>query len=135
MKNLNKRKELAAKVLGVGIDRIIFDSSSLAEIKEAITKQDVRDLYSQGIIRIREKFGRKTKEKRKTKRGEGKIKVKVKNRKKKYALLTRKFRRYLFELLKQGKITGEKHLELRKRIKAGEFKDKAHIKEHIGGKI
>ena len=44
MKKLDRRKDLASRVLGVGKRRIIFDSSRLSEIKEAITKQDIKDL-------------------------------------------------------------------------------------------
>ena len=44
MQNLDKRKFLASKVFGVGKGRICFDASRLAEIKEAITKQDIKEL-------------------------------------------------------------------------------------------
>ena len=66
---MNKKKVLASKVLKVGKGRIIFDINRLDEIKEAITKQDIRDLHSQGAIKIREIKGR------------GKIKKKVNKRK------------------------------------------------------
>ena len=135
MKNLNKRKILAAKVLGVGIERIVLDTSRLEEIKEAITKQDIRDLYAAGAIGIKEIKGVKTKEKRTTKRGPGKIKMRVYDRKREYVILTRKFRKYINELKKQGRIDQEKYEELRKLIKARTFKDKAHLKDYIGGKI
>lgn len=131
MKNLKKRKMLAAKVLGVGIGKIVFESDNNADIKEAITKQDIRDLYEAGIIRIKEKRGRRTKEKRKTRRGPGKIKFVIHHRKGDYVKLTRKFRRYIKELSKQGTIDEEKYKSLRKMIKARAFKDKAHIKDHI----
>ena len=39
--NLNKKKELASKVLKVGKNRILFNTEGLSEIKEAITKQDI----------------------------------------------------------------------------------------------
>ena len=42
---LSNKKELAAKVLEVGKGRIIFVESALAEIKEAITRQDILDLH------------------------------------------------------------------------------------------
>jgi len=134
MRNINKRKALASKVLGVGKDRIIFDNASLAEIKEAITKQDIRDLYDSGAITIREIKGRISHAKRTTRRGPGKIKMIVKNKKREYSILTRKFRGYIAELRKQGKINEERYLELRKMIKARAFRDKAHIKSHIGVK-
>ena len=78
MQNLDKKKRLAAKVFNVGIERICFDVERLSEIKEAITKQDIKDLFSAGAITIKEISGRRTNVKRKTKRGPGKIKLKIK---------------------------------------------------------
>ena len=48
--NLAKRKELAAKVLGVGKNRVVFDKDSLAEIKEAITRMDIIDLHKSCLL-------------------------------------------------------------------------------------
>jgi len=129
--NLESRKNLAAKTLGVGKGRIIFDTIRLEEIKEAITKQDIRDLYESGAISIREISGRRTKPKRKTRRGPGKIKMMPFDRKKQYVKITKKFRRYIKELKMQKKISDEAYEELRKKIKAKLFKDKAHLKSHI----
>ena len=134
MKNLNKRKTLAAKVLGVGEGRILFDTSRLEEIKEAITKQDIRDLYAEGLIMIKPAKGRGTHKKRTTRRGPGKIKMTVRTGKRDYIVLVRKFRRYVEELRRLGKIDMKKYNELRVRIKAREFKDKGHLREHIGVK-
>jgi len=134
MKNLDKRKELASKVLGVGKNRIVFDSSKLSEIKEAITKQDIRDFFAEGIIRIKDVGGRKMKEKRTTRRKAGKIKKKLKLRKARYIIITRKLRKHLKGLKKGKKINQETYLDLRKKIKSKTFKDISHLKENIGGK-
>ena len=134
MKELRKRKALASKVLGVGKNKIIFDSSKLAEIKEAITKQDIRDLYEAGIISIREQRGRKKHEKRTTRKGPGKTKRKVKTRKSDYVIITRKLRRYIKELKIQGKLDAATFLDLRKKIRARTFKTKANLREHLGVK-
>ena len=135
MKNLDKRKKLASKVLGVGTYKIVFDINRLEEIKEAITKQDIKDLFASGAITIRETRGRKTKIRRKNRRGPGKIKFKVRNTKRDYMVLTRKLRFHVKELRKQGKIDKDQFLDLRKKIKAKMFKDKQHLKAHIGGQI
>ena len=133
MKNLNKRKALASRVLGVGKNKIIFDIRRLEEIKEAITKQDIRDLFAEGIIRIASARGRQTKEKRKTNRKAGKIKRKLKLRKVKYVILTRKLRRHIKDLKKAKKINQEIYADLRKKIRSKNFKDLSHLKEHTGG--
>ena len=131
--NLEKRKELAAKVLGVGKNKVYFNPEHLSEIKEAITKQDIRDMLAEGIIAVKETRGRRKKERRKTRRGPGSIHMTVFDRKTEYMILVRKLRRHVSELRKQGKLTKERYLELRKKIKARAFKNKAHLKDHIGG--
>ena len=72
--NLEKKKMLAARTLGVGKARIIFNVARINEIKEAITKQDIRDLAADKAILIREIKGTKKKVKRKTRRRAGSIK-------------------------------------------------------------
>jgi large subunit ribosomal protein L19e len=134
MKKLDKRKALAAQVLGVGKRRITFDSDRLADIKEAITKQDIRDLHKAGIIEIKPVSGRRTKKKRKTKKGPGKVKKKIKKRKQEYVKLVRKLRRYVKELKKQERLDKEEHADLRKKIKARTFRSKSNLKEHLGVK-
>lgn len=134
MKNLNKRKTLAAKTLRVGENKIIFDTLRLDEIKEAITKQDIRDLYEAGAIMIKENKGRKINVKRTTKRGIGKVKFRIGNKKAKYIIIVRKLRNYLNEIRKEGKIDMDKYYGLRRMIRAGAFKDKSHLKDYMGGK-
>ena len=111
--NLNSKKELAKRTLGVGKEKIIFLPSKIKEINEAITKQDIRDLYKEGAITIKRKKGMRKKEKRKTKKGEGKIKKKVKKRKKEYMIITRKLRKIVSGLKKHGKISDKEVNELR----------------------
>lgn len=41
---LENKKDLASRALKVGKNRIAFNKSRLTEIKEAITKQDFKDL-------------------------------------------------------------------------------------------
>ncbi len=128
---LNKKKALAAKVLMVGKGRVIFNKERLDEIKEAITKQDIRDLLDTGAILIRESTGKRRLVRRKTRRRMGSIRKKVKPGKRVYILRTRKLRQYLAELKKQEKITLEQYRTLRKQIKASLYRNKAHMKEHI----
>lgn len=50
--NLKLQKVLAAKIAGVGLDRVFIDPEKSADVKEAITKADIRSLISQGVIKI-----------------------------------------------------------------------------------
>ena len=128
---LERKKDLVARTLNVGKKRVIFNSQRLSEVKEAITKQDIKDLLSSGAITIREMKGRKAIEKRKGRRRAGSVRKKVKNSKKRYMTLTRKFRSHLKSLKLKGKISQEEFLELRKEIRASLFKDLSRLKERI----
>ena len=129
--NLKKKKTLAAKTLGGGKERIVFLEPRLDEIKEAITKQDIRDLYKEGAIIIKTIKGRITKKKNKSRRGYGKVKINVNKRKKNYVVLTRKFRGMVKDLLNKGIISKQDFVELRKKIKNKQFKSKSHFKEQL----
>ncbi|MBI4452642.1 50S ribosomal protein L19e [Candidatus Woesearchaeota archaeon] len=47
---LDVQRRLSAQILNCGENRIRFDPDSLEEIKEAITKADIRGLISKGVI-------------------------------------------------------------------------------------
>lgn len=130
--NLKSKKELAARTLKIGKKRIIFLESRKDEIKEAITKQDIRDLIETKAIEIKGIKGRKKIQKSKNKKGPGKIKKKVNKRKKEYVALTRKLRKYANEIKNQGKINSEELKEIRKKIRNKQFKNKANLKRYIG---
>ncbi len=51
--SLKLQKRLAASLLKVGITKVKFDSEKLAEIKDAITKSDVRRLIGQKAIAVK----------------------------------------------------------------------------------
>jgi ribosomal protein L19E len=129
--NLQKKKVLAAKALNVGKGRISLNLERLAEIKEAITRQDIIDLHKSGAIMIKEIKGRKQKFARKTRRRLGSIRHKKNNTKRKYMTLTRKLRNYIRELLTQGKINKDQYYTLRKQIRASTYRSKSHLKENL----
>lgn len=131
MTNLARKKELAAKTLKVGKNRIHFNNDNFAELKEAITKQDIKELHAEGIITIKPVKGRKKIKRRKTKRGPGKIKKTVNKRKQIYVKITRKLRTYLKELKSLGVIDSKLYQELRKKIRMRTFRSKAHLKEYL----
>lgn len=129
---LDKKKALAAKTLGVGKGRIIFVNERLSEIKEAITKQDIKDLYTDKAIILKEIKGKKKVIKKKS-RSPGNVRKKVNARKREYMILTRKLRSFILELKKQGKISREDFEDIRKKIRNRYFRSKANLKEYIGG--
>lgn len=132
--NLRAKKFLAAKTLKVGKERILFVEKRIDEIKEAITKQDIRDLHKEGAIKIKEIKGRRKIKNKRKKRTPGNIRKNVNVRKKKYVILTRKLRGYVKELGSRGKLDKKEIKEIRKKIRNKAFRSKAHLREQIGGK-
>lgn len=128
---LDLKKRLAADTMKVGKGKIQFNISRLDEIKEAITRQDIKDLVKSGAIAIKPPKGRKKNIKRKHRRRTGKIKKKVKTRKQDYVKMTRKLRNYLKEIKKQGKIELEDYKDARKKIRNRIYKSKRNLKETL----
>jgi large subunit ribosomal protein L19e len=54
MTDLSSQKRLAADVLDVGEGRVWLDPDEQEEIAEAITREDIRDLVDQGLIRSKD---------------------------------------------------------------------------------
>tara|TARA_Y100000310_G_scaffold45623_1_gene42501 strand:- start:4432 stop:4845 length:414 start_codon:yes stop_codon:yes gene_type:complete len=129
--NLNKKMDLAVRTLNVGRSRIIFNKSRLTDIKEAITKQDIRDLKTDGAITVKQVAGRKVIVKRKNRRKAGSIRQPAINRKQKYVKLTRKLRLYLANLKAKDKVPAGTYSKLRNEIRQSKFKSLANFKEHI----
>jgi large subunit ribosomal protein L19e len=130
--DLGKKRSLAARTFGVGESRITFVKPRLEEIKEAITKQDIRDLYKDGAIQIKNIKGRKKIVRKKKKRTTAHVRKKVNRRKTDYVTVTRKLRKYLAE--SKSKLTDKERKDIRKKIRNKFFRSKSHMREHIGGR-
>ena len=128
--DLSKKKALMPRTLGVGKGRILFNVNRIDEIKEAITKQDVRDLLNSRAIFIKEIKGRKVNSSKKRRRA-GSVRMRPNTRKRDYIVLTRKLRTYVAEIRKHGSINKEEFIKIRKGIRSKIFKNKAHLKENI----
>ncbi|RLI07979.1 50S ribosomal protein L19e, partial [Candidatus Bathyarchaeota archaeon] len=55
--NLRSRRRMAAEVLGVGESRIWIDPEYLDVVADVITKEEVRRLIHEGIIRVKPEAG------------------------------------------------------------------------------
>jgi large subunit ribosomal protein L19e len=129
--NLGKKKALAARTFKVGLARIEFVKPRLEEIKEAITKQDIRDLYKDGAIKIKNIKGKRTIAGKKKKRTTGNVRKKVNVRKREYVIITRKLRRYLAGM--KDKMTDKERTDIRKKIRNRFFKSQSQLKAYLGG--
>ncbi len=128
---LEGKKELAARALGVGVNRIRFNNFRLNEIKDAITKQDMRDLVKDGAIGIHEVRGRLRVERRETRRRGGSIRKKIIDNKQDYMQAVRKLRRYLARLKQQKRISSELLLAVRKEIRTRSIYTLAQLRDRL----
>ncbi|MEK6913971.1 MAG: 50S ribosomal protein L19e [Nanoarchaeota archaeon] len=129
--NLGKKKSLAARTFGVGESRIKFLEPRLDEIKEALTKQDIRDLHKDGAIVVLPIKGRKILLLKKKNRSVGNVRKKVNKSKQKYVKLTRKLRRHLYEI--EEKLTKKEKETIRNKIRNKSFDSKSDLKAYLAG--
>ncbi len=136
------QKKLASQILKCSKNRIWFDPTSLDEIKEAITKVDVRSLINQGTIKRKPIIGiskfraRKRKEQRKKGRqkGHGSRKGKKTARlpKKKAWIGKIRIQRIFLRSLRDKKLIDvATYRSLYRKCSGGFFRSKRHIKVYI----
>lgn len=128
---LDKKKNLAAKVFKVGKDRIVFVEPRLEEIKEAITKEDIRGLSKDGAITIKQIRGKRGKAKKKTRRSLGNIRKKAKDSKREYMLMTRKLRNYIAVLKNKKLLKSEEISDIRNKIRNRHFRSISQLKDYV----
>jgi len=142
MTDLKAQKRMAADVLDVGKDRVWFDPEEQAEIAEAITRDDIRDLVDQGTIRAKDAKGnskgraRERAEKRAYghRKGPGSRKGKAggrKNSKEEWVSRIRAQRRRLRELRDDGPLDPTQYREVYNKASGGEFEDVARLEAYV----
>jgi len=142
MTDLKAQKRMAADVLDVGKSRVWFDPEEQSEIAEAITREDIRDLVDQGVIRATDAKGnskgraRERAEKRAYghRKGPGSRKGKAggrKNSKEEWVSRIRAQRRRLRELRDDGPLTPTQYREVYNKASGGEFEDVARLEAHV----
>jgi len=125
------QKRLAAEMLGIGVRKVWLDPLMLEEIKQAITKADIKDLIKDKAIRVKQSRKKKIKNERRKRRGRGSVKKSIAKRKATYVKKIRKLRKYLKEEKEKKTISKEDFKELRKMARAGYFKNLRQLKEHV----
>ena len=140
--NLKTQKRIASNVLDVSAKRVVFSTEHLSDIKEAITRQDIQGLISQGVIRKVQEKGisrvraRKIQiqKKKGRKKGQGSRKGKKTARapkKKVWMAKIRLQRLFLKKLLTSKKIPTTTYRSLYRKSKGGFFRSKRHIQLYI----
>lgn len=143
---LNKVKKLAAQILKVGLGRVYLDPAHNAKISEAMTKDDIRGLIAERIIKkrplVNQSRGRArvlaAKKKKGRKGGHGKRKGTKKTRVEKKSTWINKVRAQR-RTLKEMKVENPEAVKelgygnIYKKIKGNYFKGKNYVKEYING--
>ncbi len=137
--NLRNKRLIASRILKVGLDRVWFDPGRGSEIKEAITRDDLRKLIVNGAILVKQKKGVSRGrfrmiilQKRKGRQSgpgskEGKATSRL-GRKEKWVKKIRAQRSLFLDLLNKKVITNETYSHLRSKAKGGFFRSRRHIK-------
>ncbi len=120
--NVKNQKKLAARLLKVGKRRIVFDSAKLTEIKEAITKKDLRALIAGKSVKLKPLKSHSRSRTRKViiQRRKGRRKSKGSKKGSKYAKITRK-RQWMDRIRTQRKFI--KSLKSKNLISKRNFRD------------
>ncbi|AIJ06231.1 50S ribosomal protein L19e [Methanocaldococcus bathoardescens] len=143
--NVSVQRRMAAEILKCGIERVWIDPTQLERVKMAMSKDDIRALIKEGVIKKKQKKGissarvKKLKEQRRKgrRRGPGSRRGAARARtpqKEKWMATIRALRKTLKQLRDSGKIDRKVYRKLYRMAKGGAFRSRSHLflymKEH-----
>ncbi|NMX22227.1 50S ribosomal protein L19e [ANME-1 cluster archaeon GoMg4] len=142
MVSLAKQKRIAAEVSKVGEGKVWIDPEAMEDVVEAITREDVRGLIEEGVIKVKQKKG--------VSRGRARVRANQKalgrrkgqgsrkgakgaraNKKKQWITKIRALRRRLKELRNDDYVDKTTYRKLYNKANGGEFRTVAHLNEYI----
>jgi large subunit ribosomal protein L19e len=139
--NIAKKRELAARVLNVGVNRVRFEPDRLEDITDSITRENIRSLVKSGAIwTVQPKGssrGRAIKKRSVWKvhgKGPGSKKGKKTARvgkKRVYVVKTRSMRYHLKVIKERKDISNDTYWYLYKRVNGGQVRSLAHLRELV----
>ena len=136
--NLKAKKRLAARVTGVGVHRIRFDTDHLDDIADAITRENIRSLITANTIKIKSFTGTSKgrahdKKAQRNKRGttqgskQGRKGARV-GKKEVYVAKVRALRRLLKIAKDRKDLTNPEFWALYKKVGGNTVRNKAHLR-------
>lgn len=140
--NLKNQKRISADILKCSPKRIVFDNERLEDIKESITKADLRNLINdkaitkknkKGVSRVRaRKIALQKKKGRRRGYGKRKGSQKVRINLKRTWIRRVRLQRSFVKMLRDKDIINKKvYRSLYLKVKGGFFRSKRHIKLYI----
>ena len=143
--NLSIQRALAARILKVGKERVWIDPEREDDVSIAITREDIRNLIHEKVIKVKYDKGisrarvRRMKEKKKfgKRRGTGSKKGKknaIISKKRRWILKIRPQRKFLRRLRAKRIITSKNYRKLYRWASAGIFRSVSQLEHHINEK-
>jgi large subunit ribosomal protein L19e len=139
--NLKKKRELVARMLNVGSNRVKFEPDKLDDIADSITRDDIRSLIKNGVIwtskpkgTSRSRAKAKLQVKKKHGSGPGSKKGRKTARTGKKELYVKKIRtlRYHLKVLKdRNDVNREIYWSLYKKINGGQLRSLTHLRATV----
>src|SRR5215475_12068259 len=139
--NIRKKRELIARIMGVGVNRVRFEPDKLDEVADCITREDIRSLVRKGAIwtvrlkgTSRARARTKLAIRRKSGLGPGSKKGKKTARtgkKRAYVLKTRAMRYHLKVLKDRNDINREIYWLVYKKINGGQVRSLSHLRDLV----
>ncbi|MHC1611188.1 MAG: 50S ribosomal protein L19e [Candidatus Methanospirareceae archaeon] len=142
MTDLTKQKKIAAQVLKIGESRVWIDPEATEEVAGAITREEIRGLIEEGVIRERQKKG--------VSRGRARVSARQKalgrrkghgsrkgakgaraSRKRMWITKIRALRKRLKELRDEGLLDKTTYRRLYNKANGGVFRSVAHLDDYI----
>ncbi len=142
MSDVASQKRIVASVLKCGVNRVWFDPSRLSDIENAISREDLRALITEGAIKARQKKGvsrgraraRIAQRSYGHRKGAGKRKGAAGARKPSKTAWVQKIRairKVLVELRTAGTIDRHMYRILYRKAAGGQFRSVAHLKAQM----
>jgi large subunit ribosomal protein L19e len=139
--NIAKKRELVARILGVGANRVRFEPDRLEDVADSITRENIRSLVKSGAIWTVQPVGTsrgRAIEKRSvwkvhgkgpgSKKGKRTARV---GKKEVYVVRVRSMRYHLKVLKDRKEITNEIYWHLYKQVNGGHVRSLAHLRELV----
>lgn len=141
--NLRDKRELAARVLGVGVNRVKFSPDYLEDVADAITRENIRSLVTARTMHVegikgtsRGRTRARHAKAKKHGRGQGSKKGRKGARRGKKELWVKKvraMRHHIKVLKKRGDISKRAFWSLYTKINGGQVRSLSHLRELVAG--
>jgi len=138
--NVSYQKRLAAEVAGVGVSRIWIDPEKLSVVQSAVTREDIKKLMRDGVIRVKPVKGvsrvrareRAQKRKKGLRKGPGSRKGSLARVYRRVRLNNVRAQRKFIKMLRAKKLISRRvYRELYLKIKGGAFSSTRHIRTYL----